>query len=341
MIRVYGYYSCGGYKDMYLGNDEMSDSPSYFLPLLPRMRERKNADDLSKLETLEQLKQIEIITNEDCKGFPKECNTMFSHGGYFVIYKTLSDNGACLAVRDIPSLTTDEEERNIPFKLMFVAYGEDSIRILDNLAIAIKEDYSKWIYFLSTLFTYDAKVNGIKFDLPKLFGMMLTIAPQNMISHKKNRYVYLMVGSIEDVKIGIKEQSINVNMLDCIIDTKGNLIKGKIPMIKGVAIDEVEERKEQKNKWRVNEDNSGESCDEELKVLVAKVMELSENIQCNYNEIERILQEIKTSLNQKDLDNNCDIDKFPFNTKWFRKLIGYKDYYLILAVTLIVVLLIL
>ncbi len=33
MIRIYGYYSCGGYKDMYLGNNEGEPQPTYFLPL--------------------------------------------------------------------------------------------------------------------------------------------------------------------------------------------------------------------------------------------------------------------------------------------------------------------
>lgn len=48
MIRLYAYYSCGGYKDMYLGSSDTAASPSYFLPLLPVMKKRGRTDEVEK-----------------------------------------------------------------------------------------------------------------------------------------------------------------------------------------------------------------------------------------------------------------------------------------------------
>ena len=51
MIRLYAYYSCGGYKDMYLGSSDTAASPSYFLPLLPVMKKRGRTDEVEKIKS--------------------------------------------------------------------------------------------------------------------------------------------------------------------------------------------------------------------------------------------------------------------------------------------------
>lgn len=230
MIRIYGYYSCGGYKDMYLGNSDNCGQPSFFLPLLPIMKKRKRPDDLKKIEELEKLLQIRIITDANSYDFPIEGNIMFSHGGYIAIYRTLSNGNSCLSIRDIPNSAQDEEGRNIPFNILFVADSLDDILLLDKMAMSLKENFREWMDFFSTLFSYDAIVNGIKFDLPAIFNRIKKTTDFASIKHMDNHLVYLMLDCMDNMNIALREQMLQKNHVSCVIDTKGTLIYGSLPI---------------------------------------------------------------------------------------------------------------
>lgn len=230
MIKVYGFYSCGGYKDMYLGNSEEADTPKYYLPLLPIMKNRNKPEEKEKIEELERLPIIQIITRENRYGFSKECDILFSHGAYSVIYKTLSNGDTCLSIKDIPGIDKDEMGRSIPFNLMFIATGDDSRQLLDNFAIYVKDNYAECISFCNVLFKYDYLSNGIKFDLPAIITKIKEVPENNIkLMHKSNHLVYLMLSSERNVEIAFKEQNLSHINTPCIINTKGEIIKGCLP----------------------------------------------------------------------------------------------------------------
>ena len=55
MLHFYTYYSVGGYKDMYLGNSGMTDvAQTYYLPLLPSMKQKADSGDKEMLEKFEK-----------------------------------------------------------------------------------------------------------------------------------------------------------------------------------------------------------------------------------------------------------------------------------------------
>ena len=53
MIRYFTYYSCGGYKDIYVGSDNDSSPASYFIPLL---------NDWKKLCMMARLAYVFVIS---------------------------------------------------------------------------------------------------------------------------------------------------------------------------------------------------------------------------------------------------------------------------------------
>ena len=125
---------------MYLGSSDTAASPSYFLPLLPVMKKRGRTDEVEKIKYQESLQQICIVTSSESYGFPADAANMFSHGAYKTVYRTLQDGSSCLSMHDIPSNETDEEGRDIPFTLMFVADGEEDSAKLDCMAAALLKD---------------------------------------------------------------------------------------------------------------------------------------------------------------------------------------------------------
>lgn len=321
MIRVYGFYSCGGYKDMYLGSSESCNRPSYYLPLLPIMKNRQSPEDLPKIEQQEKLPQIGIITYYNNLGFPQECDWMFSHGGYVAMYRTLSDGSACLALRDIPGSERDEEGRSIPFNLLLIATGAESILELDSVAYSLKDNYVEWRDFATDLFAYDPAVNGTRFDLHVLFDRIKKQAEDSpmQLEHVSNRVIYLMLGSAQNTSLALQEQGLNKSDVQCIVDLFGNLLYGSLPLVAArQPIKEIpeynehtpepephtgEEEKTSKNEvFSIPENRAEESqpvektlIEEELKELLRKVTEeisiLKSENKCNFEALEEQLKQ--------------------------------------------------
>lgn len=233
MIRLYAYYSCGGYKDMYLGSSDTATSPSYFLPLLPVMRKRGREDEVEKIRYQESLQHVCIVTGAESYDFPTDATYMFSHGAYKTVYRTLQDGSSCLSMHDIPSNETDEEGRDIPFTLMFVADGEDSV-MLDFMAAALLKDMTSWQKLFTSLFAYDPIVNGLKFDLPKIIEKIYDTKQESDCYIDRTRcknVAFLMLNGNNGVKTALREQNLKREEVSCIVDTNGNIIEGRLPLV--------------------------------------------------------------------------------------------------------------
>lgn len=212
---------------MYLGNSDNCTGHTYYLPLLPVMKIRNKAEDAEKIEQLEHLPKIQILNNEVHYGFPDECNVLFSHGGYAVIYRTLSNGDTCLSFKDIPSTDKDELGRDIPFNILLIANSDESKSKLENFAFYVKDNYNECMKFCTKLFSYDYIVNGIKFDLPAIVETINSLPDCKIMSrHINNQLIYLMLHSETNIDIAFREQNLNYNITPYIIDTKGELIKG-------------------------------------------------------------------------------------------------------------------
>lgn len=298
MIRLYAYYSCGGYKDMYLGSSDTAASPSYFLPLLPVMKKRGRTDEVEKIKYQESLQHVCIVTSSESYGFPADAANMFSHGAYKAVYRTLQDGSSCLSMHDIPSNETDEEGRDIPFTLMFVADGEEDSAKLDSMAAALLKDMTAWQQLFTSLFAYDPTVNGIKFDLPKIMARINDIKQESncYIDRTQSKNVaYLMLNENNGVKIALKEQNLKREEVSCFVDANGNIIEGRLPLAK---------EEKQEKEFPVDKVKEAPAKEKSSKQSEDKPKGINDNtILERLNEIRKQLDELKNIVDK------CSIDK--------------------------------
>lgn len=222
MIKYYTYYSCGGYKDIYIGSDQDTADASYFIPLLNVWKKSNRPENADKIARAENVQHIELISKSNSAGFPSECDLMFSHGGYKAILRTLKDGRQCLSIRDIANGTKDEEGRDIPFNFLFLADGQESIDQLDALAISYLTRNNEIDELLSSAISYDPVINGVRFDLAKLNQLLINQqAPSKKLFHKAGIIDYLKIGSRNQYKMSLTEQALDVNNINSLWDDNG------------------------------------------------------------------------------------------------------------------------
>lgn len=222
MIQYYAYYSCGGYKDLYLGNSLETLEESFFLPLLSIWKSRTKAEYADKLKQAENLLKIEIISKENSFDFPAQAKKLFSHGGYRVIYLTLSNGNTCLCVRDITNGAKDEEDRDIPFSILLTASDEDDIQQLDAYAIYSLSHIPELYDSLASLFSYDPIINGVKFSISQITKLINNIPlPINKIEHKPNHVIFLIVDTFSMIQTAYRELDLSEERIDLIADCNG------------------------------------------------------------------------------------------------------------------------
>lgn len=227
MIRFYTYYSCGGYKDLYIGSDIDSADARYFIPLLNVWKKSNKRENADKIARAENVLHVELISKNNSAGFPTECDLMFSHGGYSAIYRTLSDGRTCLCIRDIPNGAKDEEGRDIPFNFMFLADSEESIDKLDVLALQYLSTFNETNSLIASAITYDYVINGFKFDLAKLDSLFSSDSEsQSNLNHRASYVDYLLVGSRNQTSLAIKEQGLDVKNVNAAFDSEGLIYGG-------------------------------------------------------------------------------------------------------------------
>ncbi len=170
MIRYYAYYSVGGYKDLYLGNNEMNEQATYYLPLMAiwRKKAESNPEYARKLEECTPLPKIKVATINDMFGLPQKAADYFVHGGYKELLSKLSDGECVLIIRDLENNQKDDSGRNIPFLFAFVADTPQDASILIRIAAYAAARMKKTTRFLSDSLGYDAQYNGLRFNLKEV-----------------------------------------------------------------------------------------------------------------------------------------------------------------------------
>lgn len=228
MIKYYTYYSCGGYKDIYIGSDQDSADASYFIPLLNVWKKSNKPENVDKVARAKSVQHVELISKSNSAGFPSECNLMFSHGGYKAILRTLKDGRLCLSIRDISNGAKDEEGRDIPFNFLFLADGQESIYQLDALAIEYLTQEKDINELISNTISYDPVINGIRFDLLKLNQLLSNQhETSKSLLHKAGIIDYLKISSRNQYKLSLSEQALDANIVNSFWDDNG-LFYGEI-----------------------------------------------------------------------------------------------------------------
>ena len=122
MIKIYCYYSHGGYKNFAVEGVEN--------------------------ELLDEDKEV---TEETPFGFPDDAYPYFQYGRVKMIYKELKGGKLDLVVKEIPTLQTDGSGRAIPCAVQFVGDNSDR-KTLDNMAVRIANDLEGFEKFFASLF---------------------------------------------------------------------------------------------------------------------------------------------------------------------------------------------
>lgn len=172
MLRYYSYYSVGGYKDFYLGSNADQFEASYYLSLLPvwekRAQEKDDSELQKKVDWLKKLPSIKVMDEKQSYGMPKAGNTLFSHGGYKLIYEHLEGDTYALAVRDIPSSSKDESGRETPFLFIITSDNQEDTKKLNVLAAYAATNMATFSNMISSTLGYDVEKNGLRFDVATL-----------------------------------------------------------------------------------------------------------------------------------------------------------------------------
>lgn len=172
MLRYYSYYSVGGYKDFYLGSNADQFESSYYLSLLPvwgkKAQEKDDAKLQKKVDELKKLPSIKVMDEKQSYGMPKAGNSLFSHGGYKLIYEHLEGDTYALAVRDIPSSSKDESGRETPFLFIITSDNQEDAKKLNVLAAYAATNMKTFCNMISSSLGYDVEKNGLRFDVAAL-----------------------------------------------------------------------------------------------------------------------------------------------------------------------------
>ena len=172
MLRYYSYYSVGGYKDFYLGSTADQFEASYYLSLLPvwekRAQEKDDSELWKKVDELKKLPSIKVMDEKQSYGMPKAGNSLFSHGGYKLIYEHLEGDTYALAVRDIPSSSKDESGRETPFLFIIISDNQEDTKKLNVLAAYAATNMATFSNMISSTLGYDVEKNGLRFDVAAL-----------------------------------------------------------------------------------------------------------------------------------------------------------------------------
>lgn len=242
MIRYYAYYSCGGYKDLYLGNSSLKTEYTYFLPLLATWLKGTKPEYIENLKKIEGLTQIEVISKDNYFDFPQQAKNLFSHGGYRVIYLTLFNGDTCLCVRDITNGAKDEEDRDIPFNILITASGDDDIKILDQFCLDSLNLSDGFYGLMSPLFSYDPQVNGIKFNIGELNSTIYDAPISNKeLEHRPNHVNFLIIDFAAMASTALNELNLNREQIDYIKSNDGKYIGSLEYKVKPALIESDEE----------------------------------------------------------------------------------------------------
>lgn len=184
MIKFYAYYSFGGYKDLYLGNNEDSVVSRYYLPLLPVYENDESMAE--KVKGWRELPPIINLAESTTDNYPQGARVMMSHAGYKIQLRRI-DGKSVFAIRDVEG-TKDAYGRSCPFVMMLVADTANEYILLRKTASYFYENMKDVEAFISTLFIYDYSVNGLRFDLHKFNDELNRISMEQEDNIDENSY---------------------------------------------------------------------------------------------------------------------------------------------------------
>lgn len=217
MIRYYTYYSVGGYKDFFLGDNLSNHEYVYYMPLIPAYRKRaeNNPEYAEKVARLEKLPQMELLTREDTKRFPKHGEAMISHGGYDLIYRHIEGEIVALSCRDIDSLDNDDIGRPIPFVFCLVCDSREEWKQMDSLAIYWAEHLAEVKKKLAGMLHLDSDTSGLRFSMADFNKWIEELKTCHSVSLMEVRKAYVLRPSTIDLQDTIRLQGLdNLDVLD-------------------------------------------------------------------------------------------------------------------------------
>lgn len=307
MIRLYAFYSVGGYKDMYLGTLSQESSSAYYLPLLSIMKKRNNPAEQERIAALEKLRKIEIINQKNDWGFPNECNTLFSHGGYTIIYKTLRDGMSCLAIRNLTGSMRDEEGRSTPFNLLFIAEDVEDNYTLDRVALYCKDHSREINSVLSPTIVYDVAVNGLRVDLQNIYNWICSLPDTTPLLHNTNRVNYVMVSNEQMIDIVVKEQKLSDILIDAIFQDNGDKLQGSLKYAQA-PINIVKSTNTERSNDESAESKGKKPIDDlkqEENLIVNETIDIVHTEEFHTNNIESARDENTTTIRTPKDDGDC------------------------------------
>ena len=169
MIHFFTYYSVGGYKDMYLGNNTQTTIRRYYLPLLQSEEiEAAESNDVAfkqKVERQLSLHRIELLTDSNRYGLPEIVTSKITaHGGYNIIYTHIQGEKHIIAVRGIKGKDKDDSGRPIPFLMLFMCDEANDLTQMNRLAGYISQNLATSKTEMAKFLFYDAAENGLCFE---------------------------------------------------------------------------------------------------------------------------------------------------------------------------------
>lgn len=326
-MKLYSYYSSGGYKDMYLGELNSEAKASYFLPLLS-IQKKLNEIETEQLEFLENLPKIALLSRNNTYGFPEECDKLFTHGGYMLMYRTLQNGSCFLAIRDLMSVNRDEEGRSNTFTYVFLANNPEDICLLDRVALFALQHIQELKEALSPTICYDTQVNGIRCDLDKIWTWINSM-PKNetLFDHRPGYYDYIMLTSFDLLSTITKEFQIATDTIRAIVDYRGEVLKGRLRIIEqtNIGMKEMPRSKTKPDKLgtphmaneptQENESVKEPIDEQELKLAISQMINILKDIQEKEKNREKLDKELLCIYHPEEID--CFGVKIPCSyVKW-------------------------
>lgn len=231
MLRYYSYYNVGGFKDMFLGDSTMSAKSTYFTPLLAVWKRRASEGDtslLAKIEEVENLPKVNLITNDCSYGFPEQAATLVTHAGYKVYLATLSTGECVFSIRDIEGNDRDEAGRAIPFLLLVVGTTDADRIVLEKLAAYAVSHLNEISNKFAQLFSYNPQYNAIEFSLQTINELIEDISTKNsnsfstltktvVVNCKKKDIALFAIPQGLDKAIAMREQNVKGKSVNFVI----------------------------------------------------------------------------------------------------------------------------
>ena len=215
MIHFYTYYSVGGYKDMYLGNDGQKEEKRYYLSLLPvektRAKENNDLTLMAKVERQSALPTIEPLTNDNRFGLPRLANKITTHGGFNIVFTHLEGEKFFIVLRGIQGSDKDESGRPIPFLMSFMSDSFGDLQKMRRLAGYLAQYTQTAKKELAAFLHYDPVENGLCFEQAKMlqwFGQVVANSQYETLSLANGEKVQIPSAK-EEIALLVTAQSVS------------------------------------------------------------------------------------------------------------------------------------